>query len=57
MNIDVEKVAGIVAKDGPSLGMMDVDGEPALGVLWFQPADVEKVKAFFPSLTGAKVNQ
>lgn len=57
MNIDVQTISEIVNRDGPSLGMFD-EGQPtAVGVLFFQPGDVEKVKAFFPSLTGAKVNQ
>lgn len=54
MNIDVEKIASIVNKDGPSLGMFDEGKSSAVGVLFFRPCDVEKVKAFFPTLTGAK---
>lgn len=54
MIIDVDKVASIVAKDGPLLGMFNEGDPDALGVLFFQPGDVEKVKAFFLTLTGAK---
>ena len=54
MEIDVEKIASIVAKDGPSLGMFN-EGEPsAVGVLFFRPRDLDAVKAFFPTLSGAK---
>lgn len=54
MDFNVKKLGMIVNRDGPSLGLVREDGGQEVGVLWFQPQDMELVAAFFPQLTGAR---
>lgn len=53
MNFDIQKLAALIEKDGPSLGVLSGADRKEVGVLWFAPGDLPAVEKLAKALIDA----